>query len=116
MKRFCFKGILSSTTVSRLRYGGQGVGALSPCNLNQISTQDPPLINQCVRSLFFRASPALACSAQVVLFLDYDGTLSPIVDQPEKAFMKDGMRPVLAEVTPCFNQDDHVAEGGCCAA
>lgn len=35
---------------------------------------------------------------QVVLFLDYDGTLSPIVEQPEKAFMKEGMRPVLAEV------------------
>ena len=34
----------------------------------------------------------------MVLFLDYDGTLSPIVDQPDKAFMKDGMRPVLAQV------------------
>lgn len=38
---------------------------------------------------------------QVVLFLDYDGTLSPIVDQPDKAFMKEGMRPVLAEVCVC---------------
>ncbi|CAM9654786.1 unnamed protein product, partial [Hapterophycus canaliculatus] len=35
---------------------------------------------------------------QVVLFLDYDGTLSPIVDQPDKAFMNEGMRPVLAKV------------------
>eukprot|EP00752_Nemacystus_decipiens_P012117 g10742.t1 len=39
---------------------------------------------------------------QVVLFLDYDGTLSPIVDQPDKAFMKDGMRPVLAQAASVF--------------
>lgn len=32
------------------------------------------------------------------MFLDYDGTLSPIVDQPDKAFMNEGMRPVLAQV------------------
>lgn len=35
---------------------------------------------------------------QVVLFLDYDGTLSPIADQPDEAFMNEGMRPVLAQV------------------
>ncbi|CAM9167708.1 unnamed protein product, partial [Discosporangium mesarthrocarpum] len=39
---------------------------------------------------------------EVVLFLDYDGTLSPIVDQPDKAFMKEGMRPVLAEAARLF--------------
>ncbi|CAB1098752.1 GT20 [Ectocarpus sp. CCAP 1310/34] len=39
---------------------------------------------------------------QVVLFLDYDGTLSPIVDQPDKAFMKEGMRPVLAQAASVF--------------
>lgn len=33
-----------------------------------------------------------------MLFLDYDGTLSPIVEQPDKAFMNEGMQPVLAEV------------------
>lgn len=53
----------------------------------QLSTSRPP-------------PPHVRCppTKQVVLFLDYDGTLSPIVDQPEKAFMKEGMRPVLAEV------------------
>lgn len=29
---------------------------------------------------------------QVVIFLDYDGTLSPIVDDPERAFMTDAVR------------------------
>ncbi|RZR84962.1 hypothetical protein BHM03_00011884, partial [Ensete ventricosum] len=30
---------------------------------------------------------------RVVLFLDYDGTLSPIVDDPDRAFMSDSVRP-----------------------
>lgn len=34
----------------------------------------------------------------MVVFLDYDGTLSPIGDQPDKAYLLDGMRQVLAEV------------------
>jgi trehalose-phosphatase len=33
-----------------------------------------------------------------VVFLDYDGTLSPIVSEPESAFMKASMRPVLQMV------------------
>ncbi|CAM9764333.1 unnamed protein product, partial [Scytosiphon promiscuus] len=44
----------------------------------------------------------LVASFQVVLFLDYDGTLSPIVDQPDKAYMNEGMRPVLAKVRVTF--------------
>ena len=29
---------------------------------------------------------------KVVLFLDYDGTLSPIVDNPDRAFMSNNVR------------------------
>lgn len=29
---------------------------------------------------------------QIVMFLDYDGTLSPIVDDPDRAFMSDAVR------------------------
>lgn len=28
---------------------------------------------------------------QIVMFLDYDGTLSPIVDDPDRAFMSDAV-------------------------
>lgn len=28
---------------------------------------------------------------QIVVFLDYDGTLSPIVDDPDRAFMSDSV-------------------------
>lgn len=30
---------------------------------------------------------------QIVMFLDYDGTLSPIVDDPDSAFMSDAVGP-----------------------
>lgn len=32
---------------------------------------------------------------QIVMFLDYDGTLSPIVDDPDRAFMSDAVSALL---------------------
>jgi trehalose 6-phosphate phosphatase len=37
-----------------------------------------------------------------VLFLDYDGTLSPIVNDPEKAFMSSEMRATVKSVAKHF--------------
>ncbi|XP_073314876.1 probable trehalose-phosphate phosphatase D isoform X2 [Primulina huaijiensis] len=39
---------------------------------------------------------------QIVLFLDYDGTLSPIVNDPNRAFMTDRMRSAVREVAKHF--------------
>ncbi|KAK6938172.1 Trehalose-phosphatase, partial [Dillenia turbinata] len=39
---------------------------------------------------------------QIVVFLDYDGTLSPIVEDPDKAFMSQDMREAVREVARCF--------------
>ncbi|THU71467.1 hypothetical protein C4D60_Mb04t01740 [Musa balbisiana] len=39
---------------------------------------------------------------QIVMFLDYDGTLSPIVDDPDSAFMSDAMRAAVKEVAGCI--------------
>lgn len=35
---------------------------------------------------------------KVFLFLDYDGTLAPIADSPDKAFISDDMRSLLARL------------------
>jgi trehalose 6-phosphate phosphatase len=35
---------------------------------------------------------------KVALFLDYDGTLTPIVDDPDKAFLQEDMKKVLAKL------------------
>jgi trehalose-phosphatase len=37
-------------------------------------------------------------SGRVVVFLDYDGTLTPIVSHPESAWLSDSMRQVLREL------------------
>ncbi|GJZ39296.1 probable trehalose-phosphate phosphatase 2 [Tanacetum coccineum] len=39
---------------------------------------------------------------QIAVFLDYDGTLSPIVSDPERAFMSDQMRAAVREVSKHF--------------
>ncbi|KAI7752939.1 hypothetical protein M8C21_014279 [Ambrosia artemisiifolia] len=36
---------------------------------------------------------------QIVMFLDYDGTLSPIVDDPDRAYMSDAVYGLLMEKT-----------------
>ncbi|KAG5100820.1 hypothetical protein JHK82_045872 [Glycine max] len=45
---------------------------------------------------------SIAEGKQIVVFLDYDGTLSPIVDDPDKAYMSDVMRAAVCEVANCF--------------
>ncbi|KAK9678627.1 hypothetical protein RND81_11G224100 [Saponaria officinalis] len=39
---------------------------------------------------------------QIVMFLDYDGTLSPIVDDPDRAFMSDSMRRTVRKLARYF--------------
>ncbi|KAL0312826.1 UNVERIFIED_CONTAM: putative trehalose-phosphate phosphatase F [Sesamum radiatum] len=43
-----------------------------------------------------------ARNRKLVMFLDYDGTLSPIVDDPDRAFMSSEMRSALNSVTKHF--------------
>ncbi|KAJ6791706.1 putative trehalose-phosphate phosphatase 6 [Iris pallida] len=39
---------------------------------------------------------------QIVMFMDYDGTLSPIVDEPDKAYMSEAMRAAVKGVASYF--------------
>ncbi|XP_039003754.1 probable trehalose-phosphate phosphatase I [Hibiscus syriacus] len=39
---------------------------------------------------------------QIVMFLDYDGTLSPIVAEQDRAFMSKKMRKTVRKVAKCF--------------
>ncbi|KAK7311455.1 hypothetical protein RJT34_09609 [Clitoria ternatea] len=44
----------------------------------------------------------LATGKRIIVFLDYDGTLSPIVNDPDRAFMSDEMRAAVYEVATYF--------------
>ncbi|TYZ64756.1 hypothetical protein PybrP1_004299 [[Pythium] brassicae (nom. inval.)] len=48
------------------------------------------------------ATRRMAEGKQPVVFLDYDGTLSPIVDVPDHAFMSDAMRGALRALSDKF--------------
>ncbi|KAJ8465287.1 hypothetical protein OPV22_027839 [Ensete ventricosum] len=50
----------------------------------------------------FEVLAAASKGKQIVMFLDYDGTLSPIVDDPDRAFMSDEMREAVREVARHF--------------
>ncbi|XVF52661.1 hypothetical protein PTKIN_Ptkin05aG0036500 [Pterospermum kingtungense] len=43
-----------------------------------------------------------AKNKKIAIFLDYDGTLSPIVDDPDRAFMSDAMRSAVRDVAKYF--------------
>ncbi|KAJ7965381.1 Trehalose 6-phosphate phosphatase [Quillaja saponaria] len=55
----------------------------------------------CALGSFDRMMKA-AKGKRIVVFLDYDGTLSPIVDDPDRAFMSDEMRAAVCEVAKYF--------------
>ncbi|XP_030532938.1 trehalose-phosphate phosphatase A [Rhodamnia argentea] len=52
--------------------------------------------------LFFEKFANSAKGKRIVLFLDYDGTLSPIVENPDCAFMSESMRAAVEEAAKCF--------------
>ncbi|XAR62972.1 Trehalose-phosphatase [Bertholletia excelsa] len=50
----------------------------------------------------FEKMMSIAKGRKIVVFLDYDGTLSNIVDNPEKAFMTKKMWMAVHDVAQCF--------------
>nr|CAB3453245.1 unnamed protein product [Digitaria exilis] len=50
----------------------------------------------------FEQIVAASAGKQIVMFLDYDGTLSPIVDDPDAAFMSETMRMAVRSVAKHF--------------
>nr|BAD25928.1 putative trehalose-phosphatase B [Oryza sativa Japonica Group]BAD25985.1 putative trehalose-phosphatase B [Oryza sativa Japonica Group] len=50
----------------------------------------------------FEKVVAASKGKQIVMFLDYDGTLSPIVDDPDAAFMSETMRMAVRSVAKHF--------------
>ncbi|KAM4075472.1 hypothetical protein ACB094_10G172300 [Castanea mollissima] len=50
----------------------------------------------------FEEIKSVAHEKQMVVFLDYDGTLSPIVNNPDQAFMSTEMRSAVREIGEHF--------------
>ncbi|XP_010538763.1 PREDICTED: probable trehalose-phosphate phosphatase F isoform X2 [Tarenaya hassleriana] len=76
-------------------------------NVEEVTTEDdfvhrtwllkyPSAINS------FGHIAAQAKNKKIAVFLDYDGTLSPIVDDPDRAIMSDSMRAAVKDVAKYF--------------
>ncbi|XP_056158925.1 trehalose-phosphate phosphatase A isoform X1 [Syzygium oleosum] len=52
--------------------------------------------------LSFEQFANYAKGKRIVLFLDYDGTLSPIVENPDRAYMSESMRAAVRKAAKCF--------------
>lgn len=64
------------------------------------STEIKEKVNLILPSAFeLLAGNNLTKKNQIALFLDYDGTLTPIVNDPEKALMEDEVRKILKEIS-----------------
>ncbi|KAJ4753385.1 Trehalose 6-phosphate phosphatase [Rhynchospora pubera] len=50
----------------------------------------------------FEQIMAMSKGKKIVMFLDYDGTLSPIVDDPDHAYMSEAMREAVRDVAMHF--------------
>jgi trehalose 6-phosphate phosphatase len=48
----------------------------------------------------FEEIVAASKGKQIVMFLDYDGTLSPIVNDPDAAFMSETVSPAQPALSP----------------
>lgn len=80
-------------SISKARFDENGAGHLGSYNVWQSL---PSALSN------FDKMMSAAKGKKIVMFLDYDGTLSQIVDDPEKAFMSNMMRFAVREVSRYF--------------
>lgn len=80
--------------------GGSGE---STCNGTKMSSAASTLrLATCLPRAMERFEAILRGGRRLVLFLDYDGTLSPIVDDPDQAFLPEATRQALRAVASMY--------------
>ncbi|ESQ46127.1 hypothetical protein EUTSA_v10000217mg [Eutrema salsugineum] len=76
--------------------------ACSPTHLNSFNNQSCWIEEHPSALNMFEEIVHESEGKQIVMFLDYDGTLSPIVDDPDRAFMSKKMRNTVKKLAMCF--------------
>ncbi|KAF7147509.1 hypothetical protein RHSIM_Rhsim03G0200400 [Rhododendron simsii] len=99
-------------SISKARHDRDGAASLTVLNPSDHTTDEPLTATHTSYSSWLNDHPsALRCfkgmlssakGKRIVVFLDYDGTLSPIVSDPDCAFMSDPMRSAVREVAERF--------------
>lgn len=89
--------------VKRVHAWVESMRAASPTRKSSLSDDHKTWILQHPSALgMFEEIIEASKGKQIVVFLDYDGTLSPIVEDPEKAFMTTEMREAVRDVAKYF--------------
>ncbi|KAL9253135.1 putative trehalose-phosphate phosphatase H [Drosera capensis] len=101
-KKQILKDLEISTWVDSMR-------ASSPTHIHSTATTSPPdnirsswLMDHPSALEMFQEIMGATKGKQIAMFLDYDGTLSPIVDDPDRAFISDTMRRAVRNVATHF--------------
>lgn len=76
--------------------------ASSPTHLKSTPSDPLGVLNQPSALDMFEQIIKASKGKQIVMFLDYDGTLSPIVEDPDRAFMSDAMRRTVRKLARYF--------------
>ncbi|WOL08690.1 putative trehalose-phosphate phosphatase 6 [Canna indica] len=97
---------LEIATGGRITSWIESMKASSPTHAKAVAAADDEQLVWAVKhpsalSKFEQIASA-AKGKKVAIFLDYDGTLSPIVDDPDSAFMTDAMRKAVRKLGRCF--------------
>ncbi|KAG0494689.1 hypothetical protein HPP92_005683 [Vanilla planifolia] len=80
----------------------QEKGSASPAAAPSVPEQSSWITRRPSALSMFEEITKAAMGKQIVMFLDYDGTLSPIVDDPDCAFMSDAMRDAVRDLARHF--------------
>ncbi|KGN57297.2 hypothetical protein Csa_009784 [Cucumis sativus] len=100
--------VRASSWLDAMKSSSPPPNRISKDDMNELPSLDPDIL---YRNWMIKYPSALASFDQIVphakgkriaLFLDYDGTLSPIVDNPDGAFMSDAMRATVKEAAKYF--------------
>lgn len=89
---------LNSESISKAKHdsiNGNSPGLADPAYVSWLNEHPSAL-----RS--FNSMMDIADGKRIVVFLDYDGTLSPIVSDPDRAFMSDPMRSAVRQLSKHF--------------
>lgn len=76
--------------------------ASSPTRKSEIEDQNSWILHHPSALGMFEEIMNASKGKQIVIFLDYDGTLSPIVQDPDQAFMANEMREAVRDVAEYF--------------
>ncbi|KAL6227198.1 hypothetical protein ACLB2K_001157 [Fragaria x ananassa] len=93
---------VSSKAVNNDENSGVFSLASTASNLHDISAYSSWVVEHPSALGSFDKMMKAAKGKRIVVFLDYDGTLSPIVDDPDLAFMSNEMRAALRKVVTYF--------------